>query len=300
MIKYTKKIAGYLCPATKRKAIFATALCVFSLSLMAISGGIKPVSTTTGGEIKLPILMYHSVLDDANRQGKYVIMPEELKKDFEYIKQNGYTPILASDLINYKEKNVPLPEKPIMLTFDDGYYNNYSYLFPLLKEYNFKAVISAIGKYADDYSKAGEVMNNNYSHATWKMLKEMQDSGLVEIGNHSYYMHDWSKRHGILKNKGEDDEYYRELLTSDIIKMQEKIKTGTGKEAIIFTYPFGSVNSECRNIVEKLGFKVTLGCEEGVNTINKESTFKELKRYNRSGIANREDFFKKINKSVAK
>lgn len=300
MIKHTKKIAGYLSPATKRKAIFATTICMISLGLVLISGNIKPTSKVQGGEIRLPILMYHSVLDDVKRQGKYVILPEELKKDFEYIKQNGYTPILTSDLINYKENKAELPEKPIMITFDDGYYNNYNYLFPLLKEYNFKAIISPIGKYADDYSRAGEIMNNNYSHASWTMLKEMQNSGLVEIGNHSYFMHDWSKRHGILKNKGEDDDYYRELLTSDILKMQEKVKTNTGKETTIFAYPFGSVNKECQEIVERLGFKVTLGCEEGVNVINHESALKGLKRYNRSGTANREEFFKKINKSVAK
>lgn len=289
-----RKFAGYLSPKTKKKAFFATALCLLSFCLMITSGNIKPTISVKDGEIKLPILMYHSVLDNAKRQGKYVILPETLKKDFEYIKQNGFTPITVADLIDYKNNKKELPEKPIMITFDDGYYNNYTYLYPLLKEYNFKAVLSVVGKYTDDYSKDGEVMNNNYSHATWKMLKEMQDSGLVELQSHSYYMHDWSYRKGILRKQGEDFAHYKELLTADILKMQERFKTKTGKEATAFTYPFGSVNKESREIVEGLGFQVTLGCEEGINVINKESTLKELKRYNRPGNLTTEQFFNKI------
>ena len=82
--------------------------------------------------------------------------------------------------------------------------------------------------------------------------------------------------------------------------MQERLKQNTGKAAVAFTYPFGSVNKESRGIVEQTGFKVTYGCEEGVNILTPESSLKELKRYNRDGNEDRTVFFEKINKALEK
>lgn len=290
-----KRITGYLMPKTKKYVFFISCICLLSASLWVFS-----MSTDETGvmhsetDIRLPVLMYHSVLDNQARVGKYVILPEELEKDLQYIKERGYETITVSDLLAYKEQNKPLPEKPIMLTFDDGYYNNYSYLFPLLKKYDMKAVLSVVGTYADAYSKEGEILNNNYSHATWTQLKEMQQSGYIEIGNHSYNMHEWATRHGVLRNKGEDLAYYQNILQDDLHKMQEKLKHNVGVESLVFTYPFGSVNKESREVVEGMGFQVTLGCEEGMNFINKHSTFKEINRYNRAGNADRTNFFARI------
>lgn len=287
-----KRIGGYLCKPTKRYLLFGFTLCAFSFCLF-LSSVFMPVSKTNDGKIPLSVIMYHSVLDDESRSGKYVVTPAVLENDLKYLSENGYKTININDLVMYKEGKAELPEKCVMLTFDDGYYNNYSYLFPLLKKYNMKAVLSVVGKYTDEYSKEGEKMNNNYSHATWKQLKEMQDSGYIEIQNHSYDLHDWSQRKGILRKKGEEFEHYREFLTADILKMQERLKENTGKEALCFAYPFGSVNKESREIVESLGFKVTLGCEEGINYIDRTHSLKELKRFNRPDLPKTEEFFAK-------
>ena len=117
-----------------------------------------------------------------------MISPAELENDILYLKKHGYTAILMEDLINYT-KGGELPEKPILLTFDDGYYNNYLYAFPLAKQYRVKFVISPIGRYADLYSGRDE-NNAYYSHATWEQLREMTGSGLVEVQNHSYDLHE--------------------------------------------------------------------------------------------------------------
>lgn len=90
--------------------------------------------------IQLPIIMYHSML--RNGSGEYTISPETFEEDLRYLKDNGYTTIYMQDLLDYINKQVPLPEKPIMLTFDDGYYNNYLYAYPLAKKYESKIVIS--------------------------------------------------------------------------------------------------------------------------------------------------------------
>lgn len=83
--------------------------------------------------VELPVVMYHSILNDPALAGDYVLSPQQLECDLRYIKECGYTPVLMEDLISYV--NIPeakLPPKPILITFDDGYYNNYLYAYPLM------------------------------------------------------------------------------------------------------------------------------------------------------------------------
>ena len=88
--------------------------------------------------VNLPILMYHSILKTNKSKGKFIVSPDTFEEDLKYIKDKGYTTVVMKDLIDYVYENKELPEKPIMLTFDDGYYNNYLYAFPLLKKYDCK------------------------------------------------------------------------------------------------------------------------------------------------------------------
>ena len=99
----------------------------------------------TDGRVPMPILMYHSVCESGGKQSKFVVSSDAVEEDLKYITENGYTPISSADLIAYVNGDAELPQKPVMLTFDDGYYNNYCYVYPLLKKYNAKAVISIIG-----------------------------------------------------------------------------------------------------------------------------------------------------------
>ena len=101
--------------------------------------------------IALPIVMYHSLLK--SKSGNYIVHPATFENDLKYIQDKRYTTITMTDLINYVYKNSPLPEKPIIITFDDGFYNNFGYAVPLLHKYDMKAVISIVGKYTDTYKR---------------------------------------------------------------------------------------------------------------------------------------------------
>ena len=122
------------------------------VSLALCCAAVITVSAVTSEEgVEIPIVMYHSLLKDEARHGKYVISPAEFENDLQYLKKHGYTTILMSDLIAYTQGK-ELPGKPVLLTFDDGYYNNYLYAFELAKQYQCKFVISPIGYYADQYT----------------------------------------------------------------------------------------------------------------------------------------------------
>ena len=246
--------------------------------------------------IKVPIIMYHSILKDPARSNKYTITPAVLEEDLKYIKANGYETITISDLISYVYDDKPLPPKPIILTFDDGHYNNYGYLYPLLEKYDMKAVISIVGSYTDKFSETDEA-NLNYSYLRWKDINELISSGRVEFQNHTYNLHNNTHgRIGAKKKKGESDNEYKKILEEDINKLQNEFKENTGYVPTCFTYPFGGISNSSLDIIKELGFKASLSCEEGINKITKNpNSLYLLKRYNRPSYVSTYNIFKKFN-----
>ena len=246
--------------------------------------------------IKVPIIMYHSILKDPARSNKYTITPAVLEEDLKYIKANGYETITISDLISYVYDDKPLPPKPIILTFDDGHYNNYGYLYPLLEKYDMKAVISIVGSYTDKFSETDEA-NLNYSYLRWKDINELISSGRVEFQNHTYNLHNNTHgRIGAKKKKGESDDEYKKILEEDINKLQNEFKENTGYVPTCFTYPFGGISNSSLDIIKELGFKASLSCEEGINKITKNpNSLYLLKRYNRPSYVSTYNIFKKFN-----
>lgn len=242
--------------------------------------------------IKVPIIMYHSVLK--SRSGDYIVHPDVLEKDLAYIKEKGYTTITMTDLINYVYDDTPLPDKPIIITFDDGHYNNLGYAVPLLKKYNMKAVISIVGKYTDDFSRTDEA-NLNYGHLRWKDINELINDGTIEFQNHTYNLHTIGARKGAMKKRGEGLEAYKNVLSTDISKLQEEFKKNTGYIPNTFTYPYGAISKESLNIIKELGFKASLSCLAGVNHITKDKEcLYQLRRNNRPNSISTEQFFKKL------
>lgn len=217
--------------------------------------------------IKVPIIMYHQV--KPFNTGKDVITPGEIESDLKYLTDNHFNTITMTDLVHYVYDGKELPEKPIILTFDDGYYNNYVYVYPLIKKYNVKIVISLVGKSTDDFSNIPDV-NVDYSHLTWDQVNEMLSSGLVEFQNHTYHLHNITRnRYGCNKNSGESQEHYEKVLREDIGKLQDEITDMTGITPNTFNYPYGKTCSDSNGIIKKLGFKASLTCDYGVNFITR-------------------------------
>ena len=217
----------------------------------------------------VPVIMYHNIMKENKKNSRFIITDKQFEEDLKYLKENGYETIVMQDLINYVYNDTPLPEKPIMLTFDDGYYNNYVYAYPMLKNYGFKGVLSIIGYYTDMYTENGE-QNENYSHVTWKDVNEMLNSGVFEFQNHSYNLHTLNNgRNGSKKKKGESKEAYKKTLTEDLTTLQNEFTKHTGKSLTTYTYPFGSVSNDSFDIIKEIGFKGSFSCESGVNTITK-------------------------------
>lgn len=250
----------------------------FAVFLLALSGilllaGLWKVTATAIGKadessrgVRLPIIMYHSLLQETKRQGKFVVSPNLFEGDLRYLKEKGYQEIQMKDLLNYVDAGVSLPQKPVMITFDDGYYNNYLYAYPLLQKYGAKAVISPIGYYTDQFSQK-DADHANYSHLTWGEIDEMVESGLVEIENHTYNLHSDKGRLGAKKLPGESVLKYQSLLRADVGKMQGELMEHTGMAPSTFVYPYGVVSPESIPVLKSMGFRSSMTCESRMNDI---------------------------------
>ena len=262
-----------------------------SLLSLGLSLGVQPTAAA-GESVSLPVLMYHSILDSKAKAGKYTIPPAVLEQDLQYLQEHGYTSVLPEELIAYAAGQGSLPEKPVLLSFDDGYYNNYSYVYPLLEKYDMRAVISVVGSFTEQYSAQDAVMNNNYSHLSWAQLREMLASGRVTLGNHSYDMHSEKTRVGFCRASNESEQDYVREITQDVSHMQRLARENlSGYTMQVLTYPYGTYNKLTEQIAHDLGFSMTLTCYEKVNTVTfgEPDTLFGLGRYNRPyGVSTQE------------
>ncbi len=282
------------CFFAKRRVIAMLAVVILAAS--AIGGVITGSSIAVNEEdgIKLPIIMYHSILKSAKVQTKYIVTPEQFEADLIWIKNNGYTSIFMSDLISYVYEGTELPEKPIIITFDDGYYNNLVYMYPLLVKYDMKAVVSIVGSYSEIFSNSMD-LNPSYAHLTWDNIKEMSESGYVEFQNHSYEMHSTKVRKGckIMANESYDE--YKSKFCSDVMRTQILLTEKCSITPNTFTYPYGYICDESEELLKELGFKASLSCYEKLNYITRDKDcLYSLKRFNRDSTLSTERFMSKI------
>ena len=267
----------------KHKNIFLALILSLIICLSVFTkSSVLSVSAKPTSSLPLPILMYHHISTKKGDLGKYVISPEEFESDIVFLKSKGYQTVTVGEILNCIEKKLPFPEKSVIITFDDGYLSFFEYAYPILQKHSCKAVLSTIGYYTELYTKTGE-RNPSYAHVTFEDITTMHLSGLVEIANHSYDMHNLSRRKGISKKQNEDIATHRDIITKDILKTQELLKQNISFSPYIFTYPFGFHDKESEEIVASLGFKASFICEEKVNFIDySNSTLFNLGRYNRA------------------
>lgn len=244
--------------------------------------------------LPVPVLMYHHVLEDESRLGDYVISPQELEGDLQYLKEQGYETILPQQLVDWCQSGTPLPEKPVMLTFDDGYLSSYAYVLPLLQKYGAKATFAPVGIHTQNFTDTPDP-NINYAHMTWDNLKEMSQSPLVEVANHSYDMHHQTGRHGTKKRPGESEEEYTSALKSDLEKMQQACQQNLSKAPTTFVYPFGQISKEAPDILKEMGFTTIFTCAQEINYLSGDpEELLHLGRFNRPHGMDISTIFSKI------
>lgn len=251
--------------------------------------------SSSDNRLFLPIIMYHSVLADDENCNEYVTDADTLKADIQYLRDNGYTAVSLTQIIDYVYNGKPLPEKPVVLTFDDGCYNFLTVVMPILRENNFCATLSVVGSFAQKEKEQAQKQSSLYSYLTFEQIKEISKCGYVEIASHSYNMHSLGKRKGSLKLETESYEEYRSRFLSDVLVNNKLLSDNCSVTPVAYTYPYGFVCEESLELVKACRFQVSLGVEERANYITSDpECLYCLNRYNRPHGISTEEFMEKV------
>ena len=198
----------------------------------------KQYKYTQREDTKIPILLYHNfvttVPDSDPDNFNYINTPESFEENIKALLDNGYTIISMKELEEANIGKKELPKKPIIITFDDGYYSNYEYIYPILKKYNVKVSIFIIT------DKIGQEIDG-IKYLGWDDCLEMQSSGLVEIFSHS-------KKHVFY------DKLPVRELRDDVKESYDLIEKHLGKQDLkVFAYPYGAYTKETVKTLENNG-----------------------------------------------
>ena len=220
------------------------------------------------------VLAYHSVVDEsaAENQKHYfpqTISAQTLIKYFNWLKENGYNVISWQQVIDAENGKGTLPDNAVLLSFDDGYETMYNVVFPLLKAYNYPAVFAPVTGWLDTPANQkiayADKMLDRSVFATWAQVKEMEQSGLVEVASHTHNLHNGIKANpsgGQLpaviapeyKNgKYETEDAYKNRLKSDFTRTVQTLVNHIGKKPRVMVWPYGQFNDVSVQIARQAG-----------------------------------------------
>ena len=220
------------------------------------------------------VLAYHSVVDEsaAENQKHYfpqTISAQTLIKHFNWLKENGYNVISWQQVIDAENGKGTLPDNAVLLSFDDGYETMYNVVFPLLKAYNYPAVFAPVTGWLDTPANQkiayADKMLDRSVFATWAQVKEMEQSGLVEVASHTHNLHNGIKANpsgGQLpaviapeyKNgKYETEDAYKNRLKSDFTRTVQTLVNHIGKKPRVMVWPYGQFNDVSVQIARQAG-----------------------------------------------
>lgn len=237
--------------------LFASILCL-SLVISTVFGG--TAYATSGKVVKkdnlFPVLMYHHFVTSGEASG-VVMTAEKFKKDMEYLEENGYVPLLPNDLIKIKNNKMDMPRKPVMITFDDGYESNYKIAYPILKETNMKATIFVIVNHMNRY------VSWQVPKLTWDQMKEMYQSGIVDIQSHTFNLHNGENdgkyfnlaANGIQRKLIESRAQYEYRFAADVDQSISTIEERVGNKVTCIAYPYGAYEPWCTKVLEEKGIQ---------------------------------------------
>ena len=196
----------------------------------------------------VPVLMYHMVgnqiVDDGDLNS---VSPRAFARQMGYLKNNGYQVISLNDLAKGIRKGRMFNRHSVVITFDDGYEDNYTNAFPVLKKYNYPAIVFVI---SDVVGTPGFM--------TWEQLKEIDDAGF-KVGSHT-------RRHAYLPDFKDDPS----RLDDEIINSKKTFEKNLGRSIFYFSYPAGGFSEAVKEVVQKAGYKGACATNRGYDRFNRD------------------------------
>ena len=236
----------------------------------------------------LTVIGYHEIINSKNALiPQYAVTTQQFQQHILWLQKNGFHFISIDQLIQAHQGKYHLPQKPVLLTVDDGYASFYQNAYPIVKANKIPVVLAVVGSWLQpkegqkvDFS--GESIQRNQM-LSWAELKEMQNSGWVEIASHSYDLH-----RGILANPQgnlepaavtrlydpktasyENDMAYEQRISRDLKKNNEILIAHGLKSPRVMVWPYGHYNMQTVNIAKTVGMPIAISLDDGANSVKK-------------------------------
>lgn len=239
-----------------------------------------PVTSLFPDKHEIPILMYHKV-NPYPASGGYGLRvpPEQFGWQMEYLRKRGYQTISFGDLISFWEKGTALPARPVIITFDDGYQDNYKFAYPVLKANMFRATIFIVSGLVGKTNEWDDRALPTNKLLTWDQIHEMEKGG-IEFGAHTVNHADLSR-------------VSREQAAAEITLSKETLEKELGHPILFFAYPYGRYDKTIENVLAEAGFKAAVTTKVAKNPLQSKDHY-ALNRLRVTGYTNKEAFIKMI------
>lgn len=222
-------------PLRKQYRWLLAAAAVFFIAVIGVV--VSLFQSAKGG---IPVLNYHQIND--TEKNALTVNTEQFEAQMKYLSENGYTAITPADMLDAWENGTQLPEKPVIITFDDGYLDNYNHAFPVLEKYQLKATIFLISDYVNTYP----------NYLTWSVVQDMQQSGLIDFESHTL-------SHEELTKAPDLDEAKHQLTGS-----KQAIEWNLGKQVNFIAYPCGEYNDDIEQATKDAGYRAAFTVNYGL------------------------------------
>ncbi|PIE72381.1 MAG: poly-beta-1,6-N-acetyl-D-glucosamine N-deacetylase PgaB [Deltaproteobacteria bacterium] len=222
----------------------------------------------------LLVLCYHSIFEKVDKTdlSYFGTSPNTFVEHLEYLQKNNYTIVSLQQVLDAREGREPLPPKSVLLTFDDGYLSFYSFVYPILRRFGYPSVLAIVGSWTDGnapFSLPEPLM-------TWPQIKEVADSGLVEIASHSFALHQGIPINpqinfgppasfiGYLpaEQRYETEEEYRNRLVADFSAQKALFQRKIGRIPRIMVWPYGRYSMIGTEVARNHGIQITFNLDE--------------------------------------
>jgi biofilm PGA synthesis lipoprotein PgaB len=265
----------------------------YGIWLLFLLGLLRPSQAISADSFT--VLAYHDVRDEGiEGPGIMTVRTATLIGHFSWLREHGYRIVGLDDIVAANEGRRPLPEKAVLLTFDDGYESVYTRVYPLLQLFRYPAVIGLVGKWMEGGPGERVLYGNEEAprerFLSWAQVKEMIGSGLVEVASHTYDLH-----RGLAANpqgneqpaataiaydgksgRYETKEAYAQRIARDLAQSIQTIERHTGRKPRALIWPYGNYSRQTIEIARALGMKITFGLDSGPNAAADPSALHRL------------------------
>lgn len=256
--------------------------------------------THGGGGQPLPILMYHHFADES--KSGTVVTPASFREQMSALREAGYEAVNVSQVIGFVREGTPLPEKPVLITMDDGYGSNLTIAAPILEETGMRATVFVIGinEGEEYYVHSGEPM---WQHRfAFEEAAPWVEKGIIDVQSHTFDMHQlesygYSGRDGVRRIPGESDSEYRSALLADAEAFRRRREGRVATELLALAYPFGYYDLEADEVMKEAGYQLTVTIDERINWLHAgdEGCLRMMGRFNVTDCDSGEELVDRLN-----